>query len=145
MSMAPSFVRAAQATPTNEPVLATDALAFARSSIPSSTAAPLRAPAPTAVTTAASTMTLPTHCQLIGLSGTFSSESESNAELERSRLADCGDGIEAGDRVRGKRPGTECVVAGEVVHAIGQIERFDQAFHLHVATDANGATDAEIQ
>src|SRR5215471_16832807 len=123
--MAPCPVRAAHATPTNAPVVAIDALAFARPLTPMTTAASLRGVIDAAAATDATRTRPPIRIHRIArFTGSLlvTSKREPYAELERSRIADGGNRIEARDRVRRVGPGTEGAVARHVVHPIGHIE-----------------------
>src|SRR6476646_10890429 len=53
------------------------------------------------------------------------SERETNAELERSRITHRGDGVEVRDRSGGVDARTEHVVARHVVYPVRDVERFN--------------------
>src|SRR4029453_15019210 len=148
MSVTPSLARAAHTMPTNEPFVAIDAFALARSLMPIATPVSLRALIDPAATTNATRTMAAIRVQRMsrvteGLLVT--SEGETHAELQRSRIAHCGNRIEVGNGVRPVRSGREGVVSRDVVHPVRDVERFDQALGPYVASNAKGATHAKIQ
>ena len=76
---------------------------------------------------------------------TGGSKREPRPELKRSRIADGRDLIERRRRVRWIRSTPEVGVARQIVHAIGDVERFNQRFELDVVADTKRAIEPQVQ